>query len=515
MVPSSLRAPAPPHRFRGSFVSDGEAIERASVSSGPFRRRPLAVASPSDAEDVARLVSWAATEGVALVPRGAGTGMPGGNVGDGVVLDLTGLGGVRVLDADRGLLEAGPGATGAALDRAAGALGRFVPPMPSSAERCTVGGMVANDAAGVRSFGYGPVHAWVEAVDLVLADGSFARLDAGARGPTDRFAALRASLAAGLGPVGSAWPSVAKNASGYALDRFLGEGGPLGLVVGSEGTLGVVTRVVLRTAPLPECRGVALIPVPELRHLDACAAFARSLGASACEFFGARFLDVAGLRNDPALGGAVGRHPALLLVEVDGAPARVRESLSHLDGFAEELGVAAHRGTTPGEQEALWGIRHAASPVVAARASEGLVSMQFIEDSVVPRGRLADYLQGLDGILAQEETDAVVFGHAGDANVHVNPLVDVTRPDWRERVGRILDRTVTLVAALGGTLSGEHGDGRLRAPFHDRVFGAPWAEAFRHTKETLDPAGILNPGVVVPIPGQDPLAGLSAAGRGA
>ena len=163
--------------------------------------------------------------------------------------------------------------------------------------------------------------------------------------------------------------------------------------------------------------------------------------------------------------------------------------------------------------ERLWSVRHAASPVIQSRASEGLVSMQFIEDSVVRADRVPDYLRGLGQILEQEETDAVMFGHAGDGNVHVNPLVDVRRPDWRDRVRRILEATVDLVAGLEGTLSGEHGDGRLRGPFHPRIWGETLTGAFGRVKATLDPHGIFNPGAVVPLPGQDPLAGLTRERR--
>jgi len=237
------------------------------------------------------------------------------------------------------------------------------------------------------------------------------------------------------------------------------------------------------------------------------------VGAAACEFFGDRFLSISGLRDSPELGPVVGGHAALLLVELDGDAPRVEEGLSRVLGLAADLGAPALTGRSEEECARLWRVRHAASPVVAARADRGLVSMQFIEDSVVPPGRLSDYLHGLDAILADEGTDAVIFGHAGDGNVHVNPLVDVLRPDWRERVGRILERTVTLVAGLGGTLSGEHGDGRLRAPFHARIFGPEVEAAFRLVKRTLDPQGILNPGVVVAAEGQDPLEGLTPARR--
>jgi FAD/FMN-containing dehydrogenase len=156
----------------------------------------------------------------------------------------------------------------------------------------------------------------------------------------------------------------------------------------------------------------------------------------------------------------------------------------------------------------LWSVRHAASPLIAESAKSGLVSTQIIEDSVVPPEAFGAYLSGVDDILDAAETDAVVFGHAGDANIHVNPLIDVGRPSWREDARTLLLETVDLVADLGGTLSGEHGDGRLRAPFIERVWGPKLTASFARTKAALDPAGILNPGVIIARPGQDPLEGL-------
>lgn len=482
-----------------------------SGASGPFRIVPAATAVPLDAEDVARLVSWAGREGIPLVPRGAGTGMPGGNVGWGVAVDMTRLDTLQAADLPAGRVRAGAGVVAAAVESLAQGAGRFLPALPSSADRCTVGGMVANNAAGARSFGYGAVHAWVEALEMVLADGSGARLERGR--PDLRTEAARSAATAALGASVLAWPAVRKNSSGYALDRFLPSGDPVDLMVGSEGTLGFVTAVDLRLPPMPPTRALVLLPVPEEEALDPLVAAARESGACTCEFLGRRFLDISGLREDPHLGSMAARHAALVILELDGDAARVEAGVERLQEVAAGMGVPLRIGRSPAEMEALWRARHAASPVVAARAAEGLVSMQFIEDSVVPEGRLCRYLAGLDVILGEEDTDAVVFGHAGDGNVHVNPLIDVRRTDWRERVARILDGTVELVASLGGTLAGEHGDGRVRPPFHPVIFGDRVTSAFSAVKQVLDPRGILNPGVVVALPGQDPLLGLTAERR--
>jgi FAD/FMN-containing dehydrogenase len=374
--------------------------------------------------------------------------------------------------------------------------------------------MVANNAAGTRTFRFGSTRAWVEALEVVLADDGPVTLRRGGPAPPV-FGRLHRELTAALGTSAPpSWPRVRKNSSGYALDRFLPSGDAVDLLVGSEGTLGLVTGVTLRTAPLPPARAVALLPLPTLDALPRAVETAGAVDAWACEFFARRFLEVADLRQDDEVGPLVGEAPALVLVELAGDAGSVDHGVAALASLARELQVRFRSSRDDEEMARLWSIRHAASPVIQARASEGLVSMQFIEDSVVRADRVPDYLRGLEEILEGEETDAVMFGHAGDGNVHVNPLVDVRRFDWRDRVERILHATVELVAGLGGTLSGEHGDGRLRAPFHARIWGETLAAAFGRVKSTLDPAGILNPGVVVPLPGQDPLAGLTPEPRG-
>ena len=162
------------------------------------------------------------------------------------------------------------------------------------------------------------------------------------------------------------------------------------------------------------------------------------------------------------------------------------------------------RATSPDEIAALWHVRHAASPLLAKMTDVG-TSMQFIEDGAVPPQALPEYVRGIRSILEHHGFTGVIFGHAGDANVHVNPLVDTSRPDWRAHVEAALDEVVTLTAVLGGTLAGEHGDGRLRTPFMPRLWANDAMVLFELVKRCFDPRGILNPGVKVALAGQTAL----------
>ncbi len=503
----------PPPGFRGAFSLDPGERRAHAGASGPVQLLPAAVAAPADADDVVRLVRWAADTGVSLVPRGAATGMPGGNVGPGVAVEMTpGFSGRCEVDATARRLRVGAGVVAADAARAAADAGLWLPALPSSAGRCTLGGMVANNAAGARTFRHGAIRERVMGLDVVLGTGERALL--GEDGPHPAvFAELAAHLSGTLSMPNAGWPRVRKNASGYALDRFLPATDAAQLLVGSEGTLGIVLGVTLALVEPPAQRAVLLVGLPALEDVVAAAEEARAAGASACELFGRRILEMARLDQDPDVGPLARGAEALLLLEVEGNRHEVEEGLARLRRMADGLGAGLLEARDEAERTRLWEVRHRASPTIARAAERGLMSTQFIEDSVVPPERLPAYVRGLEAILAEAGMDAVIFGHAGDGNLHVNPLVDVGDPGWRQRVRQVLEATTDLVAGLGGTLTGEHGDGRIRAPLLARIWTKDLVRAFREVKTRLDPAGCLNPGVILPLPGQDPMEGLGAGLR--
>jgi FAD/FMN-containing dehydrogenase len=433
--------------------------------------------------------------------------MPGGNVGTGLVVDLASeFSSIGPVDPRRRVVEVGPGAVASRVAVEAAKHGLFLPPLPSSADRCTIGGMAANNAAGARSFRFGSTGEWVEELEVVLADGRVVRLT-GEEGTGMILDSPPPPSWSPETPLPRPWPAVRKNSSGYDLPGVR-QGDLRRLFVGSEGTLGVITSVVLRLEALPTSAGVGLLGLDSVERLPEAAATALTHGLWACEFFSRSFLDLAGLEADPDFGPLVAGMEAVLLVESGGSPRAVKEGLAAMGAWAAPQGLPWTWSDEPGRAKTLWSLRHAASPVIQARAGQGLVSTQFIEDSVVPVARLPRYLARLEGILEDAGFQAVMFGHAGDGNVHVNPLIDRSRPGWRDRARVVLERTAELVRDLGGTLAGEHGDGRIRAPHLATIWGVDMVRAFEDTKAAMDPSGILNPGVVLPLPGQDPLAGM-------
>jgi FAD/FMN-containing dehydrogenase len=272
--------------------------------------------------------------------------------------------------------------------------------------------------------------------------------------------------------------------------------------MGSEGTLALFTAVEVALIPAPGGAAGVFVAFPDLEHaVEAAVASRENPTVAACELLDRTFLTLAAEAGRP-LPAPVESEAALLLDVEDVSPRRAMESAGTLADEFRSMGSSEAVIAAGSSHEAeLWMLRHAASPAIA-RLDPALRSMQFIEDAAVPPGALAAYVRGVRSILSRYDTRGVIFGHAGDAHVHVNPLVDTRRPDWRERVEGILVAVTDLVAELGGTLTGEHGDGRLRTPLLDRIWRPDELRLFAAIKRAFDPSAVLNPGVKVAMRGQ-------------
>jgi FAD/FMN-containing dehydrogenase len=496
-----------PANFRGAFRTDDNARAVYSEAAGIARAWPKAVAVPVDAEDATTLVRWARSAGLPLIPRGSGSSMAGGVIGDAVVVDLSRLQSLGAVSVQSRSVRGGAGVIRGTLDRAARAVGLRFPVDPSSGEFCTIGGMASTNAAGPHSLLHGSMRPWVQALECVLDDGSLVTIRRGASPAS--APAIQRFMQSAHGQLGDAsrvsdHAGVLKDSSGYATSAYSASQELVDLFVGSEGTLGLITAVEVGLIPVAAAHANVLVAFDDLERAVEAAVQARESGVAVCELLDRTFLGIA----------ATGGHPlpvaadseAVLLVEIEShderdAVARATElgQTWRALGATESI-VAAE----PQRAAELWSLRHAASPALA-RMDPRLKSMQFIEDAAVPPPALAAYVNGVRRALAAADTPGVIFGHAGDAHVHVNPLVDVGRADWRSRVDRILTDVTELVAQLGGTLTGEHGDGRLRTPLLGRVWGVDARAGFAAIKHAFDPTGLFNPGVKVDASGQEPI----------
>jgi FAD/FMN-containing dehydrogenase len=458
-----------------------------------------------DADDVATLVRWARDSGHPLIPRGSGSGMSGGAVGPDVIADLSRL---RVLghpDTVGRRIRVESGVLCGDVARAAAAVGLRFPVDPSSGEFCTIGGMASTNAAGPHSLQLGAMRPWVTALEGVFDDGTRATIRRGAPRPNvaalNRFMSDAHPRIAAANRAAFTRAGVLKNSSGYGVGAYAESSDLVDLLVGSEGTLMIVTAVELALAPAARATRTLLLAFAGLEAAVEAAVAARGAGAAACELLDRTFLGVARTAGKPLP--VPEDSEAVLLIEIEAASeAEVEAANDRLREVLQPFGASAERLASDDQSEAeLWEFRHAASPALA-RMDRGLKSMQFIEDAAVPPHSVVAYVRGVRRILAENDTSVVIFGHAGDAHIHVNPLVDISDARWRERVDRILQDVTALVVELGGTLSGEHGDGRLRAPLLARTWSTEVLDLFGLVKRTFDPAGVFNPGAKLALRGQ-------------
>lgn len=494
----------------GRFHTEPRIRAAYSEGAGIYRVVPSAVALPSSTAELAALVRWAAESDTPLTARGAGSGIPGNAVGSGVLVDLRERMPRRLeIDPATGTALTSANITQQELNAAAAAHGLRLPPDPSSSRWATLGGMVATNAAGARTVRYGPARPWVQGLELVTADGEVGWLGRSGGGmkpslqAVERFQREAApAIRAAAALVRARFPKVRKNTAGYALDHWLETGDLVDLLVGSEGTLAFMTTIRWRLCPIAPARSSLRIALRSLEDLEPVVQALVALDPSAVELLDRTFMELVGSAASESF-----RAEATLLVEFE------RETDAAARGVAGDAvrAVGASAGDietalTPEAEERLWSLRHAASPILASLPPDRR-SLQVIEDGCVPLPRLGAYVTAIRAAAARQGIMVVIFGHAGDGNVHVNALPQVDQAGWVERVTALYHEANAAAIRLGGTVSGEHGDGRLRAPLLEAQYGPEVMVLFRGVKTAFDPRGILNPGVKLAT-GLDPLGAL-------
>lgn len=467
---------------RGEVRDDHATRELYAVDASLYRRVPVGALLAGHPDDLALAVDACARHGIPLTMRGAGTSLAGQSLGRGLVVDCSRLRDVQV---DPGSMTArvGPGVVLDDLNRTAAAHGLMFGPDVATGSRATLGGMIGNNSAGARSIVYGMTADNLVELDVLLADGTQASLAKGGHAPPALEAAR--ALATDRG-----FPDLMRRVSGYALDRLVGRAPDWpAFLSGSEGTLAVMRSAVVRLLPMPPERSLAIIPYPDVDSALGAVPGLIATGPSAIELMDASLVDPA--NRQPAerdLLSLVGRAPAMLVVEYSGEVGEATRRARALPG--------ATVITDPGDQAAVWTIRR--TGIARALRTEGDEKpIPFIEDPAVPPEALGSFARQVRAVLADEGMgDAVWYGHASVGCLHIRPMVDLRRPGAPAQVRRVAEAVADIVAAHGGSLSGEHGDGRLRGELLPRMYDADLLRRFDEVKRALDPAGILNPGII-------------------
>ncbi len=482
---------------RGAYTSD------ASL----YRRFPAAVLEPEGVDDVRAGIELARLRGWPVVGRGGGTSVAGNAIGEGLVID-TSRRMNRVLDIDPVARTARiqPGVICDQLKEAAAAHGLTYGPDPSTHSRCTVGGMVSNNACGSHSVAWGTSASNLESVTTVLADGREVRADRGGADDERIDTALRGLRDRHLAMLRLELGRFPRQVSGYGLHYLLPENGfdVAKAVAGSEGTLGVITELTVSLVELPRATALAVLAFPTVFDAAEVAPRLRKEGVATIEGMGADLLSA--LRSQPGRdkagsglpGGAPGEVTAggWLYCETTGqTPEEAGERARGLVSDAGPL-VASTVVTDHAEARALWRIREAGAGIVT-RLPDGGEAWPGWEDSAVPAENLADYLRELYELLDSHGLRGIPFGHFGEGCVHIRVSYPL-RDEGGDRVLRaFMEDAAALVAAHGGSLSGEHGDGRARSELLTRMYSPEMLAAFRSFKEVFDPDGLFNPGVLV------------------
>lgn len=496
--------------IRGEVLTDPGSRARYSLAECIYRLTPHAAILPASRQDVLEALKLAREEGLPLTARGAGSAVAGQSLGSGIILDFAAhMNRILEINALERWARVEPGVVLGDLNRQLAESGLRFAPDPSSSEFCTLGGMLANNAGGPRSVRYGPTRDHVLSLTVALADGEVMetrpvdRQDLKHRG-SGALGRLSFSLFEQIFPrleeVRRVSPQVRRNASGYELLRTVHPKGVdlTQILIGSEGTLAVTLEAKLKLTPLPGAVATALLYFRDLDSLGPGVLQTLRHDPSAVEALDRSFLDLVRLAGQPEVRRLPDDTEAVLIVELEGVdPTQVAGGLDRLAADLVRSGLADGilPGLDPATRERIWEIRKAASPILTARQKH-LRNTRFIEDACVPTARLPEFLREIRRILAHHRLPAAIFGHAGDAILHVNPFLDAGDPHVAAQIENVAGEYGAMVLSLGGALSGEHGDGRLRTPFLGQAFGSV-TQLFRDVKEAFDPKGLLNPGIKV------------------
>jgi FAD/FMN-containing dehydrogenase/Fe-S oxidoreductase len=497
--------------LQGSVDVSTTALATYSTDASNYRHVPLAVVTPRSVQDVERTLTFCHANGVPVLPRGAGTSIGGQAANTAVVLDFTAhLNRLRGIDPEARTARVEPGLV---LDRLKGAAapdGLTFGPDPSTHNRCTLGGMIGNNACGSHSVAWGKTDDNVRALDVTLVDGLRltasrtppAELDALCRredGLGRLYRSLRAVVDEYAADIRAGTPRLGRRVSGYNLEALLPENGfdLARALVGTEGTCVTLLGATVDLVESPAARALTVLGfpssvaaadvVPDLLHLPVLTV----------EGIDHRLVEALQALRPGRVPPRLPEGSAWLYVETGGASAdEAHAQAQEVVARARALGATALVATDADHRRLLWRIREEGAGL-ATRLADGSEAWSGWEDAAVPPERLGDYLRSFDALMARHGRRGVPYGHFGDGCMHIRIDFPFGSPDGARRYRAFLEEAADLVVAHGGSLSGEHGDGQARAELLSRMYPPRMLEAFRAFKAAFDPGNLMNPNRIV------------------
>ncbi len=488
---------------------DGPTLTAYAVDASIYRIPPQAVVLVESEDDIATTIGYARSRGIPLTPRAAGTNLTGSAIGSGIILDVSHLNRILEVNQEEKWARVQPGIVLAELNKQLSAHGLMFGPDPSSGDMCKLGGMVANNSSGPHTLRYGSVKDNVESLRLCLTSSSW--IEARAYPLTDptlerlltMVPALRDVLVltqAHADLIAAKRPTVSKNSCGYNLFG-VADGLAQGvfdlpkLFVGSEGTLGIMSEATLRLVNRPTSTLTALLHFKNLEDVGDAVPQILTLQPSALEVMDANTLNLIGRAKH----GIPADAAATLLLELDADSIEIdlQEQADALRTICRPYKLASEPTLAfdAERREQLWKARKALYPTLY-RFDPKKKPINFVDDVVVPAEHISELIRYLEDFFGSQHVPVAIFGHIGNGNAHIVPLLDVNdRGDFEKMVQAYQDVHSTVLNRFGGSICGEHGDGRVRAEFVKRMFGDELYDLFVQVKKAFDPGNILNPGI--------------------
>ena len=504
----------------GEVMTSADARRHFATDTSIFMLVPSLITYPRNENDVRKTTrfAWQLAERGRIIPitsRGSGTDQTGAALGNGIVMVFPAhMNRIVELDPKTGITVLEPGLNYGRLQQTLHTHERFLPPFPASYEYSTVGGAVANNASGEKSVKYGTTRSYVKALRVVLANGEvietyrlnkreFNKKLGLSTFEGEIYRAVDALLEENREVVATLDLGTTRNAAGYSLTEIRRQDGSFDLtplLVGSQGTLGVITEITMDTEIYNPTKDLFLAEFDSMEQAGKAVMALRDLPhlPSAIEMVDGQLLELVDRLNPNQLKGIVSKPfpKVVLFVEFDDNDRQRKKLVKKTEKILSELATHYERETDMAAQARLWKVRHAAASVVAH--SEGQVkAVPIIEDGIVPPERLTEFMEGIYQLFGAAQLQVAMWGHAGDGNLHVQPFLDLSQVGDRQKAFRLMDDYYKLVISLGGSTSGEHGDGRLRAPYLETLYGPEAYLLFKRIKQIFDPYGILNPGVKI------------------
>lgn len=494
-----------------------------STDGGVFTVTPSLVVYPRNEGDVRKTArfTWQLAERGRIIPitaRGMGTDQGSAAVGSGAVMVFPAhMNRILEYDGKTGDVVIEPGILYGKLQQTLHTHGRFLPPYPSSMEYSSVGGAIANNASGEKTFKYGCTRDFVKGLRVVLANGEVIET----RRLSKRELSKKMGLTSFEGEVYRALDglieenkqiikdmhlNVSKNSAGYDIADVKRKDGSFDLtplIVGSQGTLAIVTEATIATVPYNPSTSLIAAFFDDLDIAQQAIEQISNLPEtpSAMELVDENLLKFLDEHNPNQLKGIVPKpfQKLIVLIEFDNSNARTQKRMAKkATKILDKLSVTYKLETEEHEKEELWKIRHSAAAVISH--SEGnLKALPIIEDGIVPNNKIHEYIKNVNTMFDKYNLKVAMWGHAGNANLHMQPFLDLSQVGDRQKVFKIIDEYYNMVISMGGSTSGEHSDGRLRAPYLSKLYGDAVYSVFQKTKLIFDPYGIMNPGVKIDV----------------